>query len=148
MVQCAVGPCEVEWPSEESTAPPMPHAITGYRPEGETEVSYYRVLGDGTASVLTDFPYLLGDCAAQVWTARWRSLTGERLSAAVIPPTPDQPFDLPWEPAWGDPPTPSRSGFLAGFGCSQPAWIFTDTDPEFTIISDGVVEWQIWLATP
>lgn len=149
MIDCGdTGPCEIEWPSDQQTAQELPDSIPGYEPTGETERSELRVLGDGTASMTAAFPYLLGDCASQIWTARWRSVTGESISGAVIPATPEAPLDQPWNPAWGDPPTPSKSGFLAGFGCSQPAWTWMDEDPEFVIIADGIVEWQIWLAAP
>lgn len=149
MVQCGeIAECEVEWGHDGSTAQDMPESISGYGPSGPVERTDFRVLGDGSAAVTTTFPYLLGDCATQIWTARWRSVTGESISGAVIPATPDAPFDLPWNADWGEPPAPSQSGFLAGFGCSQPAWTFIDTDPEFVVIADGVVEWQLWLATP
>jgi hypothetical protein len=149
MVECVEpGPCEVEWPTDTSSAPEMPQSIQGYQRDGETTLHDFRVLGDGTASLTFDFPYLLGDCAAQIWTARWRSITGETISGAVIPATPDAPLDLPWNPNWGDVAAPSQSGFLAGFGCTQPAWTFMDSDTDFVIIADGVVEWQVWHATP
>jgi hypothetical protein len=126
----------------------MPELVQGYRREGETTLRDFRVLGDCSASLAFKFPYLLGDCAVQIWTARWRTLTGEAISGTVIPATQDQPLDLLWTSEWGDPPAQSQSGFLAGFGCTQPAWTFMDTDPEFVIIADGVVEWQVWHATP
>ena len=149
MIECGdVTQCEVEWPNEEDTAQEMPESIYGYEASGTFERSDFRVLGDGSASVTTIFPYLLSDCATQVWTARWRSVTGKNISGAVIPATPDAPPDQPWDAAWGWPPAPSQAGFLAGFGCSQPAWTFVDSDPEVTVIADGVVEWQTWLASP
>ena len=147
MIACGyLAECEVEWPADE--APKMPESIRGYDREGPTERLDYRVLGDGSTAKSPLFPYLLGDCASQIWTARWRSVTGERLSAAVIPGTPETPFDEPWNPDWGELPAPSAAGFLAGFGCTQPAWTFTDSDPEYVIVADYVVEWQIWWATP
>jgi hypothetical protein len=149
MIECGhVAECRVVQPSSEATAPEMPTSIPGYEPESSPTRSEVAVFGDGSASKGSEFPYLLGDCALQIWTARWRSVTGEQVSGAVIPGTPETPFEQPWQPAWGEVPAPSLSGFLAGYGCSQPAWAFTDADPESTIVSDIVVEWQIWHASP
>ena len=142
---CAVvSRCAVVWPSDEPQAPDMPTSINGYQPYGPVEPSFLAVYGQESVSKASDFPYLLGDCASQIWTAQWRVIT-KTVHGAVIPATPETPFEEPWNPAWSDLPEPSHAGLLVGHGCTQPAW--TDP-PEANVISDIVVDWQLWEASP
>jgi len=124
----------------------MPTSISGYELYGPVTRSLVAVYGQDGASKVFDFPYLLGDCHSQIWTAQWRVLgTDETVRGAVIPPTPETPLLVePWNPAWGELPDASHAGLLVGHGCSQPAWI----DSEVNVISDIVVDWQLWDASP
>ena len=60
----------------------------------------------------------------------------------------DHPFHFGVEPGFHTQVSelaPSHAALLVGHGCTQPAW--TDP-PEANVISDIVVDWQLWEASP
>lgn len=149
-LDCPEGLCTLAWPVEGDRAPDLPTELPGFTPDGPPVQQDIAVFGDMTVSQVFEFPYLFGDCALQAWTLRWRSVTGEAVNSAAIDATIElgQVSGISWDPNWGELARPATAGVLAGHGCSMPVWTFDDGNPEFVIIADLVVEYQVWSATP
>ncbi len=127
----------------------MPSEIEGYQRDGGLVRETVRVFENSRiAAVPPSFSGKMSGCAVAMWTARWRTLNPDVTVYAVRAPVPgvsgppDQAYD-------GPRPNASTAGYLSGFICTAPGFLFGTARPgNASNLVDVVVEWQYWAAVP
>ncbi len=126
----------------------MPSAIAQFTPHQDVQRDIVRVFhgeGYGTPSA---FKGQMNDCARAFWTVRWRSLSPDvTVSALRAPYNADEVAvslrDL------GPLPAPATGGYLSGFICERPVFVFGHAlHGNGSNLEDVAVEWQYWDAAP
>jgi hypothetical protein len=138
-------------PATEVTSGPraMPSDIQGYQRDGGVVRDVVRVFeGNPSAAVPLTFSGQMNGCGTAMWTARWRSLNPDVTVYPVHAPVPgvSGPAGQPYN---GPKPNASTAGYLSGFICTAPGFLFGQArNGNGSTLVDVVVEWQYWAATP
>jgi hypothetical protein len=143
----AAPPTTAVIPSSTGTASEMPSAIAGYVKYGALHRDTVRVFaGSQQLAAPPTFTGQMNSCGAAMWTARWSSYNPDVSVYGLFGSAVGPPGSANYDPKLnGQLPRAATAGYLAGFICSSPSFLFGEaTNGNQSNLTDITVEWQYW----